>query len=604
MERLGEGEVGVVVGVGERFDQEACPLAVDFEVALAVEPVSEDDQAGAGKGFVEGFVDVSEEEEIGGIGESGGVLTVDMEVSPMGAGEVAFVDEAEAGLRGASQGGGQGAKGSKEGAAFHGGFPRFAGAEEVAVDDVETVSVGGAEEGFGDDHGSEPPVVDRFEPVVVISEEDGECASPFEELEQGAMPGAESGVEAALPAGEPEVGEVAGDGEGVGGFEAGDEPGEPGGAGGLLKTEMDVAGEIVGQRRGSGGSGGKRSNPLPSDRKGRQDVNLRGGEEGDAAAGTPEGGLGRGEGEVDPVALLADVKQDDVARGERPGAMEDGLEEAGGLVVGEVAAVAEVAGNEEGGTVGIAGHLDVVIELEGEQIQVGEGVGDGLGPGTGVGDEAEADRSFSAGDSGLEAEAEGGAGVEELDGFGPEAREGEERAIVIEADEARAQEGEESGPSGQLGLVIGVAEESDAETGEQEEGFVSGVVAVGVGEQDSPELIETEAGALESLLEGAGAEAGVDQEGGSIRGDQGGVAAGATGQNREAQRHPGISGGRARGESGSRGGVGTPRCSPAGADERLPGDGEAEETWDEPLGPLEGSDQPSGGCLGPHFSGI
>src|SRR5205823_6966236 len=132
--------------------------------------------------------------------------------------------------QGSGQGRGQEAEGVQEEATLHAGLPRGAGAEAVAVDEVDLLAKCLNPEGLRREADAEDAPVERAEPAVVIAGQEGQATAAVAEGGEGAEAVAGGQGAAELAAGEPEVAEVADDRQGVVGPESGDEAGEPAGA--------------------------------------------------------------------------------------------------------------------------------------------------------------------------------------------------------------------------------------------------------------------------------------------------------------------------------------------------------------------------------------
>ncbi len=111
------------------------------------------------------------------------------------------------------------------------------------------------------------------------------------------------------------------------------------------------------------------------------------------------------------IALFAQVQQHDVPRRSLVRALEDGLEQLGGLGVREMSAIAKVSLDQKLRPAGRFLQGDVVVEFEADQVNSGEAFGNGWRPAAAIGQIADADRWLAALGGGFDAETERGAAV-------------------------------------------------------------------------------------------------------------------------------------------------------------------------------------------------
>jgi hypothetical protein len=83
------------------------------------------------------------------------------------------------------------------------------------------------------------------------------------------------------------------------------------------------------------------------------------------------------------------MKLDDMPKASRPRSAEDFAQERGGLVVRKMSAIAEDPSDQLGRTAAVALHIHIVVELHGQEIDVGQLIDESGVPGTKVGDIAE-----------------------------------------------------------------------------------------------------------------------------------------------------------------------------------------------------------------------
>ena len=99
-----------------------------------------------------------------------------------------------------------------------------------------------------------------------------------------------------------------------------------------------------------------------------------------------QGGAGGGGGQRRVVAVAAEVKLDDMPQSARRRTPQHCLKQGRRLIVGEVALVAENAGDQSRRSTAGAFHADVVIELQGQQVHLAQRLDQRLVPAAQVGD--------------------------------------------------------------------------------------------------------------------------------------------------------------------------------------------------------------------------
>jgi hypothetical protein len=113
---------------------------------------------------------------------------------------------------------------------------------------------------------------------------------------------------------------------------------------------------------------------------------------GNAASLTPDGILGRLDGQLWTVALLAQVKQDQVLEDRSPRSFQYGRHQIGALLIGQMALIAQVTSDQHSGPARRLLHSDVVIELDPKHVEVGKAIDHHLRPASRVGEVADGRR--------------------------------------------------------------------------------------------------------------------------------------------------------------------------------------------------------------------
>src|SRR4051794_11659571 len=161
------------------------------------------------------------------------------------------------------------------------------------------------------------------------------------------------------------------------------EPGEHGGGrlGGPRATGGTMAdGGVHPRGRGS---------PVGPELEVRVGGGLAGGMDRDATPGRPDRLAGLAEGELGPIALLAEMEQDQVPDLLPAGAVQDRADQLGSLPVREVAPISEIPRDQGRGAARGLLHRHVVVELDPQDIHVAKAIGHRVSPAPGVGQVAD-----------------------------------------------------------------------------------------------------------------------------------------------------------------------------------------------------------------------
>jgi hypothetical protein len=158
-------------------------------------------------------------------------------------------------------------------------------------------------------------------------------------------------------------------------------------------------------------------------------------------------------------------------------------------------------------------HRDVVVEFDPQDIDIGQALGHCLGPASRVRDVADLDGRLPSHGRYLDPKSKGRSTVVfETDRFDPQTVGRQERLIVVTAAKAGFFERLKTRVVGQIVAMGFVAIENDGASGELRKGGCVYVIGVGVGQDRRRDSSPTCADARESLPDGFGAHAGIDQQ--------------------------------------------------------------------------------------------
>lgn len=207
-------------------------------------PAAEHHHARARGGLVDDDVDVPENDEIELQRIGIGIPAESREMPRVASGAARVVRLSEGDVKPVRGGRRQHPKRAEERPALEPPFPVRPRSEPVPVDQPQSQAFHLHIKGFVDHAGVQDPFVERAEPRVVITDQDDEGASPRSELSECAEARASHWIAISLSRSEPEVAEIADDGQRIVGGEAIDEARESSRAFGAVEPEMNVTGEI------------------------------------------------------------------------------------------------------------------------------------------------------------------------------------------------------------------------------------------------------------------------------------------------------------------------------------------------------------------------
>jgi hypothetical protein len=244
------------------------------------------------------------------------------------------------------------------------------------------------------------------------------------------------------------------------------------------------------------------------------------------------------DGQIGAIALLTQMQEDNVSRPAGPRTIQDGLDQPGALSVREMPTIAEVPRDQVTRTPRPALKLDIMVELDTEQVNVGECIGHRARPDPGIGQITDRDRLRPPSGSSLEAKPEGRAAVvREFDRLDLEAVWRQERAIVVGPEQTGSVHRGERFETFQFAAVPFVGIERNASDRQPAEGRRVDVVAVGVSQDNRMDVVPRRADAREPPLDRLGPDAEIDQSSRGASLDEGRIPARAAGKHGELNGH-------------------------------------------------------------------
>ena len=232
----------------------------------------------------------------------------------------------------------------------------------------------------------------------------------------------------------------------------------------------------------------------------------------DPTAGRLNGRAGLMNRQLRPVALLAQMQQNEVANLVAPRSLQHRTHQLRSLIVRQMSPVSQVAGDEGRRASRRFLHGHVVVELDAQDVDVGQAVSHALRPASGVGQVADSGRPGPALVDALDAEAEGGTIVTGRDGLDTKAARREEGPVVVVPHQVEPVKLLEAGVGVEDVAMRFVAIKDDAMLHERLQRGGIDVIAVRVRERDRADPRPVAANAAQPLVESSGPQPDIDQE--------------------------------------------------------------------------------------------
>ena len=220
---------------------------------------------------------------------------------------------------------------------------------------------------------------------------------------------------------------------------------------------------------------------------------------------------------------MAQVQQDQMLQRRSAGPGQNRGNKLRPLAIREMTAIAQVPGDQGGGAWCAALHLDIVVKLHSENIDISHRVGHGIRPAPRVRHIADPDGPFPPGRFHFDSKPERRAVMSKPQGFDTEPIGSQKRPIIVIPDQTRRFDLEEARMSPEVRSVPLMTVEDDVSLGEGMKGAVVDMVAVRMGEHGRRDLIPSRPDARQPLGQSTRSKSKVDEDAASLCANQGGI---------------------------------------------------------------------------------